>query len=168
MTTLIDNLLRLGRVRNGALAETDVDLSALAAEVIAELRAGEPARQAEITIAPDLRCRGDLDLLRSALANLIGNAWKYAARAPVTRIAVAREGAALVVRDNGIGFAVEDAQRLFVPFERLDNAREFAGHGVGLAIVQRIALRHGGRVDADSRPGEGATFRVTLPAARWR
>jgi PAS domain S-box-containing protein len=168
MSALIDSLLRLGRVRGGALAEADVDLSALAAEIVAELRAAEPARPAEITIEPGLRCRGDLDLLRSALANLIGNAWKYAARAPVTRIAIVRDGGALIVRDNGIGFAMDDAARLFAPFERLDNARDFAGHGVGLAIVQRIALRHGGRVEAHSQPGEGATFRIALPAARWR
>ena len=125
-----------------------------------------------MTIEPGLRVRVDADLFRSSLANLIGNAWKYAGQEAVTRIEIGRlvdgDERALFVRDNGIGFDMADAARLFVPFERLDNARTFAGTGVGLAIVQRTAERHGGRVDAHSRPGDGATFRLFLPAARWR
>lgn len=163
MTALVDALLALARVASSPLQKVDVDLSTIAAEIVADHGRLEPRRAVDVLIAPGLSCRGDASLLRAVLQNLIGNAWKYSARADRARIEVGAEGPAFFVRDNGIGFAMEDAGRLFAPFARLAAAAEFAGTGIGLATVQRILERHGGRIWAEGEPGKGATFYFQLP-----
>lgn len=162
MTQLVNDLLALAHVGGAALERADVDLSAMAAEIMADLRRLSPEREATVDIAPGLSCRADRGLLHSVMENLLGNAWKYSSRVAHARIVV---GAKTVdgrtrffVRDNGAGFEPADASRLFRPFERLHKASEFAGTGVGLAVVQRIIERHGGHIQADGEPGKGATF----------
>jgi PAS domain S-box-containing protein len=168
MGELIDDLLDLSRVTRREMRHDDVDLSALATAVMAELRRTEPARPVEVVIAEGLRGRGDPALLRLMLENLLGNAWKFTAHATPARIEVGvrREGEALAyyVRDNGVGFDTAYADKLFGAFQRLHAAAEFPGTGIGLATVQRIVLRHGGRVWAESAVGQGATFYFTLGA----
>jgi PAS domain S-box-containing protein len=166
MTQLVNDLLVLAQVGSAPLVRSEVDLSALAEEVVANLRHLFPEREATVEIEPGLRCRADPVLLRSAMENLLGNAWKYSSRVAHARIAV---GGKLVddrqqffVRDNGAGFETAEAGRLFKPFERLHKASEFAGTGVGLAVVQRIIERHGGHIEAQGKPGLGATFTFDL------
>ena len=157
MGELIEGMLRMSRVSRGAVLSEAVDLSHLAEEIVAELRAAEPARQVEVRIAPGLQATGDPPLLRDLLQNLIGNAWKFTQQ---------RSDAGLhefVVRDNGAGFDAEFVAKLFRPFQRLHDQQDFAGHGIGLATVKRIVERHGGAISASGRPGEGAEFRFTLP-----
>jgi PAS domain S-box-containing protein len=162
MTQLVDDLLALAHVGGAALERTDVDLSAMAAEIMTDLRRLSPGREATVDIAPGLACRADAGLMRSVMENLLGNAWKYSSRVAHARIAVGAselEGRpAFFVRDNGAGFDAADAGRLFRPFERLHKASEFTGTGVGLAVVQRIIERHGGQVEAQAEAGKGATF----------
>jgi light-regulated signal transduction histidine kinase (bacteriophytochrome) len=171
MAELIDALLALARVTRAPLRHEPVDLTALAEEVAADLRNNDPARQVDITIAPGLAAAGDPRLLRGALDNLLGNAWKFTGKTELARIEV---GAApsddpaketvFFVRDNGAGFDMAHADRLFGAFQRLHGQAEFAGIGIGLASVQRIIARHGGRVWAEGVPGQGATFFFALPA----
>jgi signal transduction histidine kinase len=167
MGVLIDELLELSRVSRVALAPTTVDLSALAQEVVAELAASEPQRQVNVEIAPQLNAWGDEELLRIVLANLIGNAWKYTRRQIAAYIefsrAAERDEAVFYVRDNGAGFDMKYAAQLFRPFQRLHTDSEFEGTGIGLATVERIIRRHGGRIWADAAPDRGATFQFTLP-----
>lgn len=162
MTQLVNDLLALAHVGGAALERTDVDLSAMAAEIMADLRRLSPGREATAEIADGLHCRADRGLLRSVMENLLGNAWKYSsrvARAHITVGATSQDGRArFFVRDNGAGFDAADATRLFRPFERLHKASEFTGTGVGLAVVQRIIERHGGQIEAQGEPGKGATF----------
>ncbi len=169
MGVLIDELLELSRVGRAELRVTAVDLSVLAAEVVEQLRIAEPARRVQVTIAPALRARGDERLLRLVLENLIGNAWKYTSRTPDARIEVSaleHDGERVFrARDNGVGFDMAYADKLFQPFQRLHRAGEFDGTGVGLATVARIVHRHGGRVWGESQPGAGATFFFTLGGA---
>ncbi|MDX2171079.1 MAG: PAS domain-containing protein [Deltaproteobacteria bacterium] len=163
---LIDDLLALARVARSEMRRTPVDLSALAGEIAAELSRGEPQRRVEVDVAAGLTARGDPVLLRLALENLLGNAWKYTSKRPQAHIAVgmARDNGERVffVRDDGAGFDPADAHRLFGPFQRLHSPSEFEGSGIGLATVQRIVHRHGGRVWAEGRPNAGATFYFTL------
>jgi len=167
MGGLIDTLLRFSRLSHANIKEEAVDLSRLAGEIANDLRMTEPRRAATVTVAPGLKASGDRELLRLALENLLGNAWKYTGNLDETRIefGVTEHGGkpAFFVRDNGEGFDMADAEKLFVPFQRLHDAGEFKGHGIGLATVQRIIQRHGGRVWAEGKPGEGATFYFTLP-----
>jgi len=166
MGELIDDLLDLSRVTRRDMRHDDVDLSALATAVMADLARARPERSAEVHIAEGLRGRGDPTLLRLMLENLLGNAWKFTARAMPARIEVGaqREGGRLAyyVRDNGVGFDTAYADKLFGAFQRLHGATEFPGTGIGLATVQRIILRHGGQVWAHSEVGQGATFFFTL------
>jgi PAS domain S-box-containing protein len=166
MTQLINDLLALAHVGNAPLARTDVDLSALAEETMANLRRLSPDRAATVEIEPGLRCRADPGLLRAVMENLLGNAWKYSSRVARARIAVGRvpgDGRTrFFVRDNGAGFETADPDRLFKPFERLHEASEFAGTGVGLAVVQRIIERHEGNIQAQGEPGKGALFTFDL------
>lgn len=166
MNLMIDALLTLARLSSQPLARQPVNLSQLAGYVIDDLRRGAPEREAEIEIEPGLSTEGDPTLLRLVLENLLGNAWKYSARCPKARIAlqtVAHAGRqAYVVRDNGAGFDMRSADRLFGLFQRLHSASEFAGHGVGLASVRRIVRRHGGDIWAEAEPGRGAAFYFTL------
>ena len=166
MGLLIDELLELSRVGRTELHVTDVNVSQLAGEVIEQLRAGSPARQVRIMIAPGIRARGDERLLRMVLQNLLGNAWKYTRHVadPQIELGTTIQNGQTVyyVRDNGAGFDMTYADKLFLPFQRLHRPHEFEGSGVGLAIVARIVSRHGGRVWAQAAPGEGATFYFVL------
>lgn len=167
MGRLIDDLLQLSRVTRAGMSRENVDLSDLAHETVGVLRESEPDRQVEFVIDEQLRCHGDGSLMRVALDNLLENAWKFTSREPQARIQVGREHsngqAAFYVRDNGIGFDMEYAEKLFGEFQRLHSAADFPGTGVGLAIVRRIIRRHGGEVWAEAAVGEGATFYFTLP-----
>ncbi|MCW5747030.1 MAG: PAS domain S-box protein [Alphaproteobacteria bacterium] len=166
MGLLIDDLLNLARVTRTELNVEPVDLSTIARTVAEELRHDAPSRTVEIDIAPDLRTEGDPRLLRVALENLLGNAWKFTAGRDPAHIDFGREQVdgkpAFFVRDNGVGFDMTYAGKLFGAFQRLHDARDFAGTGIGLATVQRIIHKHGGRIWAEASPGEGATFRFTL------
>jgi signal transduction histidine kinase len=163
-------MLALARLSQQPLARQPVDLSKMAGFVIDDLRRGAPDRNVEVEIEPGLRAHGDPTLLRLVLDNLLGNAWKYTAKAAHPRIELRREatvdgpGLGFVVRDNGAGFDMRSADRLFGLFQRLHSASDFPGHGVGLASVRRIVERHDGRVWADSEPGRGASFHVVLGA----
>ncbi len=166
MGQLIEDLLRLSRVTRSGLHRTPVDLSALARAVAAELRATQPERVAEVAVAETPAVPADARLVRVALENLLGNAWKFTARQPRARIefgADRQDGAVeFFVRDNGAGFDPARAGRLFGAFQRLHSEAEFPGTGIGLALVQRIVQRHGGTLRAEGAPGAGATFRFTL------
>jgi len=162
MGKLIDALLALARVSRVDLSRESVNLTELARAVMAGLHASEPERVVELVTEGELVAHGDPQLLRALLDNLIGNAWKFTAKHPTARIEFGRTGANYFVRDDGAGFDPEYAQKLFVPFQRLHKASDFAGTGVGLATVQRIVLRHGGKVWASSAVGRGATFYFTL------
>ncbi|MGL4552260.1 MAG: sensor histidine kinase, partial [Gemmataceae bacterium] len=156
MGELIDDLLTLSRVSRGEMTRVGVDLSEVARDIAGALARQAPGRAVEWLIAPGLRAEGDARLLRVVLENLLGNAWKYTSKKSAARIEFGREGDAFVVRDDGAGFDPRYAGKLFQPFQRLHRADEFDGHGVGLATVKRVVARHGGRVWADGRPGEGA------------
>lgn len=166
MASLIDDLLRLSRVSRGELTRQPVDLSALAREVGDALAQGEPGRRTRIEIEPGLAAHADEALLRVALTNLLGNAWKFTGgREPgLVRFGAERRDDETVwsVADDGAGFDMRYADKLFVPFQRLHGAGEFEGAGIGLAIVARVVSRHGGRIWAKSAPSEGATFYFTL------
>jgi signal transduction histidine kinase len=174
MNSMIDTLLNLSRMTSRELASERVDLSQIARELSDDLRddmrAREPARSIEFVIAPGLRADGDPTLLRLVLQNLLGNAAKFTAKNRDARVEVGckdeGESAAFFVRDNGAGFDMRFAEKMFGMFQRLHSANEFPGTGVGLATVRKIVQRHGGRVWAESIPapaeGHGATFYFTL------
>jgi PAS domain S-box-containing protein len=167
MAELIDDLLELAKVARQELRTEHVDLTALINQTLARLREQEPARQADIHVAADMKTFGDPRLLSVVVDNLLGNAWKYTGR---TEHACIEAGAAEVagtraffVKDNGVGFDPTHADKLFQAFQRLHDAASFSGTGVGLAIVARIIERHNGKVWAESSPGKGAIFYFTLP-----
>ncbi len=166
MAALIDGLLNLSRLCRSELKPARVDLSRCAGEIIRLLRTGEPDRGVAVAIEPGLTTVGDPILLRVVLQNLIENAWKFTARrtdAAITLGRTSEEGRELFfVQDNGIGFDIQYAQKLFKPFERLHTDDEFQGTGIGLATVRRIIQRHGGEVWAKGVPGEGTTVYFTL------
>jgi signal transduction histidine kinase len=166
MSGLIDDLLRLSRISRTKPAPSEVDLSALAGAVVEELRRGEPARRAVVDIQDGVRALGDGRLLRVALENLLGNAWKFTRRRPEARIAFGAENGAprpvYFVRDNGAGFDMTYAGKLFGAFQRLHSGRDFEGNGIGLATVARVVHMHGGRIWAEAAVDQGATFRFTL------
>jgi PAS domain S-box-containing protein len=165
MGELIDDLLTLARVMRTELSRETVDLSALAREVIEELRRAQPNRSPTVTIDTGLLASGDPSLLRSLLSNLLGNAWKFSGTRQAACIEFgvhAGQPPVYFVRDNGVGFDMTYADKLFGPFSRLHNPDEFEGTGIGLATVHRIVSRHGGRVWAESAPEQGATFYFTL------
>ncbi|HNA30986.1 MAG TPA: PAS domain S-box protein [Thiobacillaceae bacterium] len=163
MGELIDDLLKLSRVTRAELKVQRVELGGLATEVVEALRKQEPERSVTLDIAPNLDAEADPKLLRIALDNLLGNAWKFTARRQAARIEVGRENATtFFVRDNGAGFDMAYADKLFGAFQRLHDATEFPGTGIGLATVQRVIHKHGGRIWAESAPEAGATFRFTL------
>lgn len=166
MRALIDDLMQLSRVTAGELARREVDVSDLARHAVEALARAEPQRRVAVHIEPGLRAHADPGLLRCLLDNLIGNAWKYTAkRTDDARIEIGRApDGSLYVRDNGAGFALDRAARLFEPFQRFHPASQFPGTGVGLATCKRIVARHGGSIAAQSRPGEGATFVFSLDA----
>jgi PAS domain S-box-containing protein len=168
MAQLIDDLLKLSRITRSDLQRVPVDLSALVEGAVAAWRQQDPARQVETVVRPGLVVEGDPALLRVAVDNLVGNAWKFTRQRDVARIefgADVRDGETVYyVRDNGAGFDMSYTNKLFVPFQRLHRAAEFEGSGIGLATVHRIVQRHGGRIWADGRVGEGAAFFFTVPA----
>jgi PAS domain S-box-containing protein len=170
MGQMIDDLLTLSRATRADLTRRPVDLTAICHDVVAELRGNDPDRAVAVVIEPGLRTVGDARLLRLVMQNLLGNAWKFTGKASDPRITagqVQRHGEGLFfVRDNGAGFDMRYVEKLFSAFQRLHSTADFEGTGIGLATVNRIIHRHGGRIFAEAAPGEGATFYFTLgPAA---
>ena len=164
MNSLIDEILKLSRISREQMEFVEVDLSDLARDVMEELRRSDPARDIDIRIERNLTVNGDRALLRIALDNLFSNAWKFTQKTPQGVIELGREGEdSFFVRDNGAGFKMDDAHKLFQPFQRLHPASEYPGTGIGLAIVNRIIRRHGGRIWAEGSPGSGARFVFTVP-----
>jgi signal transduction histidine kinase len=172
MGILIDDLLRLAQVTRTEPNRIDVDLTALAQDVAETLRGQDPERRVQFVIAPQLRVIGDARLIRIALENLFGNAWKFTSKRPEACIefGLSRNGATPVyfVRDNGAGFEMKYATKLFAPFQRLHTAEEFPGTGIGLATVQRIIRKHGGTIGAEATPDQGAVFYFTLSPSEER
>jgi two-component system sensor histidine kinase/response regulator len=170
MSQLIDDVLYLSRVTRADLREQDVDLSSLAQLILTRLQESEPARKVEVKIRPGVVVTGDGQLLRIALENLCENAWKFTSKQAESRIEFGVTQASgeptYFVRDNGAGFNMTYVDRLFGPFQRLHAHGDFPGSGIGLATVQRIIHRHGGRVWAEGLVGQGATFQFTLGRAR--
>lgn len=165
MDRLLDDLLKLSRVGRAELTRRPVDLSKLASAIVESLRVSAPERTVNFRIAPALRASGDERLLRVVLENLLDNAWKFTRKQDEARIEVGLVSAptgAFFVRDNGVGFDPAYASKLFGLFQRLHTSKEFPGTGVGLAMVQRVINRHGGRVWAEGMSGGGATFYFSL------
>jgi PAS domain S-box-containing protein len=164
MEQLIDSLLQLSRVVRAPLEWADVDLSTLARDTVEGLQVHEPARQVRVEVEDGLVACGDARLLRLVVENLVGNAWKFTARTAGASIRVGRSAPTVFfVRDNGVGFEMAYAEKLFTAFHRLHTESEFPGTGIGLATVRRIITRHQGRVWAESQPGAGTTFYFSLP-----
>jgi PAS domain S-box-containing protein len=167
MNQLLDDLLRLSVISRGELQREETDLSELAQQIVSNLKTADPCRKVKLKIGRQLKARGDGRLLQIALSNLLSNAWKFTGRKPNATVefdSIQKDGERLfMVRDNGDGFDMEWKHRLFGVFERLHAASDFPGTGIGLAIVQRIIQRHGGRIWAEGKRGEGATFYFTLP-----
>ncbi|RYY64184.1 MAG: hypothetical protein EOO24_56590, partial [Comamonadaceae bacterium] len=170
MSGMVDGLLVLSGISRCAVARVPLDLATIAREVASECRARAPSRDVEVWVPDSLPVQGDARLLQLLLANLVGNAWKFTARAGRACVEVGSQVAGngetvYYVRDNGAGFDADAARRLGQPFERYHTQAEFEGHGIGLATASRIVALHGGRLWADSRPGQGATFFFTLASA---
>ncbi|HVH66641.1 MAG TPA: ATP-binding protein [Gemmatimonadales bacterium] len=170
MATLIDDLLKLARVTRSEMRTEAVDLSAIARDIVGDLQRAAPERPVEFAIAPGLSARGDSRLLRVVLENLLRNSWKYTGNQARPRIEFGSTGGngerVFMVRDNGAGFDMKYADKLFGVFQRLHTASEFEGTGVGLATVRRIITRHGGRIWAEGAVDQGATFYFTIVTAR--
>jgi light-regulated signal transduction histidine kinase (bacteriophytochrome) len=166
MSQLIEDLLKLSHLARTEIARERVDLSALARSVAGDLYGRQPERQVEFDIADGVSEAADARMIRIALSNLMENAWKFTSSNPRARIEFGRSErdgqTVLFVRDDGIGFDMSQAPRLFAPFQRLHSSAGFEGTGIGLATVKRIIQRHGGRIWAESAPGKGATFFFTL------
>jgi light-regulated signal transduction histidine kinase (bacteriophytochrome) len=166
MTALIDDLLNLARLSFGDLKAETVDLSALAREISSDLSRTEPGRQSEFVIADGMTAEGDPGMLRILLENLLGNAWKYTGKRSMAHIdfgvSVIDGQRVFMIRDNGAGFDMEFAQKLFAPFQRFHSEKEFEGTGIGLATVQRIINRHAGKVWVESDIAVGTKVSWTL------
>ncbi len=166
MGQMFDSLMDLSGLSAQRMNREPIDLSALAASIVDDLRIADPQRTVQIDIEPDLRVWGDKNLLRIALTNLLSNAWKYSARNPEAHItfgvAQNMNATSYCVADNGVGFDMRFVDRLFNPFQRLHSGGDFAGAGVGLATTKRVINRHGGNVWAESKVGQGSQFHFTL------
>ncbi len=166
MSGLIEDLLNLSRIGRSELTARPINLGQIAGEAAASMRERHPGREVQLDIAPGMDVNADPRLLRIALENLLSNAWKYTGRASQAQVTVgtlaADTGPVYFVRDNGVGFDMKYADKLFVPFQRLHPETEFPGSGIGLVTVQRIIARHGGRIWAEAKLDEGATFYFTL------
>ena len=166
MGELIDDLLKLSRVSRDRMHRQTVDLSAIARDVLANLGNASPERRVELHVEDGLSAEGDPRLLRILLENLLDNAWKFTSKTPAGRISLTagrdNDLPVFTISDNGAGFDMRYAGKLFGPFQRLHRMTEFPGTGIGLATVQRIISRHGGRISAEAEPGKGATFRFSL------
>ncbi len=167
MEQLIEDLLRLSRVNGGELMRTTINVSQMVSAILGEMQIREPGRRVDTLVQEDLFASADPRLLRIALENLLGNAWKFTKNVAEPRIEFGASDpneSVFYVRDNGAGFSSELANELFAPFKRLHSAEEFPGSGIGLSIVQRVIRRHGGSVTAEGAPGKGATFFFSLPS----
>jgi len=166
MGTLIDDLLKLSRISRSALERKDVDLSKIAREIADSIRESDPSRAVVFTVEDTDVADGDERFLRVALENLLHNAWKFTAGRTPARISFGQENldgeTVYCLSDNGVGFDMAYANKLFGAFQRLHNETEFPGTGIGLATVRRVISKHGGRIWAAAEPGKGATFRFTL------
>lgn len=166
MAQLIDDLLQLSRVTRSEMHREKVDLTAVAWSITQELQRAHPERKVEFVVAPEVVAEGDPRLLRVVLENFLNNAWKFTGQHPIARIEFGvmdgEDGKVYFVRDDGVGFDMAYADKLFGAFQRLHGSTEFSGTGIGLATVQRIIHRHGGRVWAEGEVGKGATFYFTL------
>ncbi len=166
MSQLIDDMLRLSRITRAEMRHDRVDLAEIANRVINSLKAQEPERALAVKIHDNLIASGDEGLLRLAMENMLNNAWKFSAKTESAEIevgkAVIQGKETFFIRDNGVGFDMSYADKLFAVFQRLHSPNEFPGTGIGLAITQRVIHRHGGEIWAESKPGQGATFYFTL------
>ncbi len=172
MSTLIDALLSLARTSRSAFKTRVGDLSAMAREATTQLAASHPERSVEVAIQDGLHAEFDPHLVAALLDNLLANAWKFTSKVAHARVEFFADNTGGVpsycVRDNGAGFDMQFAAKLFAPFQRLHSARDFPGTGVGLATAQRIVHRHGGRIWAEAAIGDGAAFHFTLSGARGK
>jgi light-regulated signal transduction histidine kinase (bacteriophytochrome) len=168
MSSLIDAMLTLSKVTQADLHRTDINLSLMAENIAQELMTHDPKREVTWIIKPEMAVVADPVLLRSALENLIGNAWKFTSKRQSARIEIGSlqpnedDGDIYFVRDNGAGFDMQFASKLFGAFQRMHADTEFDGTGIGLATVHRIITKHGGRIWAEGKSEEGATFFFTL------
>lgn len=169
MAKLIDDLLELARVTRRDLQVRQCDLSAIAQDIVRDLRASGPERTVKVNVAVGMRVAADEGLLRIALDNLLRNAWKFTGLAAEAEIEVGcieeADSTTFFVRDNGVGFDMAYVDKLFGAFQRLHSEAEFQGTGIGLALVQRVIRRHGGQVWAEAEPDRGATFYFSMPVA---
>ena len=160
-------MLKLSRISRNEMNPAPVDLSRLAESIAEELRVSQPDRRVDFVIEQGVTATADQNIMGIVLRNLLGNAWKFTGKVPQARIEfgtrVIDGEKVFFVRDNGAGFDMEYADKLFQPFQRLHGNREFEGTGIGLATVQRAIRRHGGRIWAEAKVNEGATFYFTLP-----
>ena len=167
MAQLIDDIAKLSRITRAETVLEEVNLSEMVRSVLNELKAGQPERLTEFDIAPEIKATADRQLIHILMQNLLGNAWKFTSKCPLTKIEfgelVLRGKRTYFIKDNGAGFDMRYAERLFKPFQRLHSDKDYSGTGIGLAIVQSVILRHRGSVWAESEPGKGATFFFTLP-----
>jgi light-regulated signal transduction histidine kinase (bacteriophytochrome) len=166
MGLLINSILQLSRLGRNEMRLEEVDLSGLAQNIAAELETNDPDRKVDFVIEKDVKGIGDKTLLRAVMENLLGNAWKFTQKQAEAKIEFGKtekEGKTIYfIRDNGVGFDMKYANKLFIPFQRLHSDSEFAGTGVGLTLVQRIVRRHGGDIWVESAVEKGATFYFTL------
>ena len=166
MGRLIDALLQLSRTTRGDIRRRRMDLSETARKIASDFQRKKPQRKVQFQIAEGMNVEGDPELLQVVLENLIGNAWKFTSKRPTARIEFGAKQINGVdtyfLRDDGVGFDPAFASKLFSPFERLHREREYDGNGIGLATVQRVVMRHGGHVWAESQPNDGAIFFFTL------
>lgn len=165
MSELIDTLLALSRLSRTDITVEAVDASQICESILADLGKVEESPSRTVDVKPGITLYADRKMLTTLLDNLLRNAWKFSSRSPAPRIEVGVDGPAIYIRDNGVGFNAEYANKLFLPFQRLHNDREFEGTGIGLAIVDRIVKRHGGKAWATAEEGKGATFYFQLAAA---
>jgi len=166
MSQLIDDILKLSRITRAEVHKETIDLNAIVEPIAAELRLTQPDRKAEFIVVPEINVNGDRPLLQILLRNLMENSWKYTSKCPQTRIEVGanRQNGKMVyfIKDNGIGFDMKQADKLFQPFQRLHTSKDYPGTGIGLATAQRVIHRHGGKIWAESEMGKGSTFYFTL------
>ena len=166
MSQLIDDLLKLSRVTRSEMTREEVNLSATVEKILQDLRGAHPERQVDWRITPQLKAVGDPQLLRVVLENLAENAWKFTEGRSPAKIefdqTVHQGKEAFFIRDNGAGFNMVYAEKLFEAFQRLHDAKDYPGTGIGLATVQRIIHRHGGQIWAEAQVNRGATFYFTL------
>ncbi|MCX5893254.1 MAG: response regulator [Deltaproteobacteria bacterium] len=166
MGQVIEDLLKLSRLTRAELVKEPLDVGRLATQILGDLQASQPERLVETIVSADLAAEGDPRLLRLALENLLGNAWKFTGKTPQPRIEVGRREQdgqqVFFIQDNGASFEMAEAEQLFIPFHRLHSSSEFSGTGIGLAIVDRVIRRHGGRVWVTAQVNQGACFYFTL------